>query len=357
MYKQRIHSLRQMLQSKGLQAGIITSYENYFYFSGFTGSNAVLVISGEKNFLFTDMRYKIQVSEEVMDYEIIIVKQNFYHNVCTFIEKLSYKAFGFEGEKMVAQQFISFQEIVQPDIIISISQPLSVLRSIKDTHEIELIRNGCKISDEVFVQLLNAITVGMTEMDILIELEKIKLEYGNEKPSFGTIVAAGNRSALPHAKATDNKVLQNDLVLVDYGMSLNGYMTDMTRSIWINQPSSQLQEIFHIVYESFEKVMRNVKPGMTGNELDDIVRQLFFETGYEQYSLKGLGHGVGLEIHEFPRVTLGSEDVIEKNMIITIEPGLYLPEVGGVRIEDTVLVTLEGCETLMNSPLIPKLNF
>src|SRR5690625_187750 len=180
----------------------------------------------------------------------------------------------------------------------------------------------------------------MTEREVLIELEYIKMKLGNESPAFGTIVASDIRAALPHAQPSDNEVKMNDLLLIDYGVTYKGYMSDMTRTIWVGEPSDEMKKIYDLVMVALEEAVAAVKPGITAHELDAVARQVFFDAGVEQYSLRGLGHGVGLQIHENPRVVLNGEEVIEENMIFTIEPGLYLPGSAVANVTTTGVMTI-----------------
>ncbi len=334
---------------QGLCALFISSYENYRYFSGFAGSNAYLIITANESILITDQRYTSQAQEQAKDYEVIT------HGIDPFItlkeqfSRFDIKAIGFESLKMPVSLYEQLRNLCSSFQWAPLTTELLDIRKIKDASEISMIKRSVAISDQAFSDLLPIIQPGMTEKQVLIELEYIKMKLGNESPAFGTIVASDKRAALPHAKPSDNQVKMNDLLLIDYGVTYQGYMSDMTRTIWIGEPSKELQQIYDYVAIAIEEAVAAVKPGISGHELDYVARKVFLDAGVEQYSLRGLGHGVGLEIHENPRVVLNGEEPIEEGMIFTIEPGLYLPDKGGVRLEDMVLVTKDGCEVLTNT--------
>jgi len=349
LYKKRIENLRQLMNEKNLDAVFINSYENYQYFSGFNGSNAYLLITKDDTLFFTDQRYTTQAEEQTDSYEIITYGTDQFGELKKHFNRFSIQTIGFESISMSVQLLQNLQKHFPDYTWEALTNEFLNIRKIKDAYEIERTKEAIAISDQAFADLIPVIKPGMTEREVLIELEYIKMKLGNESPAFGTIVASDIRAALPHAQPSDNEVKMNDLLLIDYGVTYKGYMSDMTRTIWVGEPSDEMKKIYDLVMVALEEAVAAVKPGITAHELDAVARQVFFDAGVEQYSLRGLGHGVGLQIHENPRVVLNGEEVIEENMIFTIEPGLYLPGKGGVRIEDMVLVTKDGCEVLTNT--------
>lgn len=346
MEVQRVKAIRMKLIESAKTALLIHSYENYRYLSGFTGSNAYLLITQDHAVLLTDPRYGQQAFEQAPHFDVIVYEQDRITAIHQQLERLQVERVGIEAEHMSVAFYKELQETITTHRFYRLTDEIAQLRKIKDAKEIALIRQAVHISDQSFTDLLPILRPGMSEREVLAELEYLKMKYGSERPAFGTIVAAGERSALPHATPTDHQLAVNDILLIDYGVTFEGYMSDMTRTIWLGEPSKQLQELYEYVTIALEESIAAIRPGMTGHELDRVARDVFVDAGLEQYSLRGLGHGVGLEIHEKPRLALHSEEVLEENMIVTIEPGLYLPGIGGVRIEDMVVLTKDGCDVL-----------
>lgn len=349
LIKKRINKIRDLLLEKQLCAILINSYENYRYFSGFTGSNAYLIITQDDLVLITDQRYTSQANEQAKLYEIISHGINPFVTFKEQFSRLNLVKVGFESTFMSVNLYTQFCDHFPKSKFEPLKNEFLNIRKIKDSDEIKIIKESVKISDKAFADLLPIIKPGMSEIEILIELEYIKMKLGNESPAFGTIIASDIRAALPHAKPTDNEVKMNDLLLIDYGVTYQGYMSDMTRTIWVGEPSYEMQRIYELVVIAIDEAVAAVRPGISCQELDYAARKVFLHSGVEQYSLRGLGHGVGLQIHESPRVVLDNEELIEEGMVLTIEPGLYLPGKGGVRLEDMVLVTKDGCEVLTNT--------
>lgn len=337
------------MEQKKLDAIFINSYENYQYFSGFNGSNAFLLITQDQTLFFTDQRYTTQAEEQTDAFEVITYGTDQFAILKEHVNRCTIHTIGFESMSMPVQLFQQLQQHFPNYKWEALTSEFLNIRKIKDAYEIERTKEAIAISDQAFADLIPVIQPGMTEKEVLIELEYIKMKLGNESPAFGTIVASDIRAALPHAQPSNNEVKMNDLLLIDYGVTYKGYMSDMTRTIWVGEPSKEMQKIYDLVMVALEEAVAAVRPGITAHELDAVARNVFLDAGVEQYSLRGLGHGVGLQIHENPRVVINGEEVIEENMIFTIEPGLYLPGKGGVRIEDMVLVTKDGCDVLTNT--------
>jgi len=229
------------------------------------------------------------------------------------------------------------------------------IRAVKSEEEIKNIKKAVEIADKSMKKLLEVIKPNITEKEIKIKLEYILAQNGSERPAFGTIVTSGKRTSLAHGKATERKLKEEDLVLIDFGACHKGYMSDMTRTIILGERSEKIKEIYNYVLEALNKAIDFIEPGVTCKEVDKVARDVFKKYGLEKYSLRGLGHGVGLEIHEYPRVVMNNDDLIKENMVFTIEPGLYIPDTGGVRIEDIIVVRNNKCEVLTKTPRIIKI--
>jgi len=346
LYKRRIEKLRQLMSEKKLDAVFINSYENFRYFSGFTGTNAFLLITYDAAIFITDQRYTTQAEEQTDSYEVITYGTDQFGVFKEQFNRFNIKTVGVESLSMSLQLFQQLQSHLPSYTWEYLEKELLYIRKIKDEHEIEILREAIAISDKAFADLIPVIRPGMTEKELKIEFESIMMRLGSEKPAFATGIASDVRAALPHATPTDNEIKKNDLLLIDYGVTYKGYVSDMTRTLWVGEPSKEMQEYYDLVMISLEESIAAIKPGISGHDLDAVSRKVFLDAGVEEYSLRGLGHGIGLQVHENPRVAMYDYEVLEENMILTIEPGLYFPGKGGIRIEDMVLVTKDGCEVL-----------
>ncbi len=342
----RLNKLSNWMEEKQIDALFLQSYENRRYFSHFTGSNGYLLITKESAELITDQRYIQQAKEQAKGFQIIGHGLDRNAAIKQVLEQHSISTIGFEANDLSFSFYQSLQSL-QPEMKwIPFTDEFLHMRKIKENHEINIIRESIARSDRAFGSLLPLIHPGMTEKEVLVELEYLMAKNGNDGPAFGTIVASDIRAAFPHAVPTENRVKNNHFLLIDFGMKFQGYMSDMTRTIWVGDPPAEIIYYYELVMEALEKSIEAIKPGMTAGEIDQVARDVFIKAGVEEYSLRGLGHGVGLQIHENPRVVMNGTEVLEPGMVFTVEPGLYLPGKVGVRIEDIVLVTNNGCEVL-----------
>jgi len=351
--KKRLQSLQTSLQSS--ECYLITSFENYRYFSGFSGSNCALIITSTDALLLTDGRYTEQAKIEAPESEIILQKGSLNALICEILTEKNIRTVNYETEKL-SDFTVSFLKAKTSDICwLPVPSFATDLRAVKDEDELSCIRRAVEISDKAFLKLLPEIEIGMSEREVAARLEYYMAILGSEHPAFETISASGVRSSLPHGAPTDKKICENELLTLDFGACFNGYMSDITRTIMIGAPCDKLVNIFDTVLAVQEACVNAVKPGILAKELDLLQRKLFEEAGFSEYICHSLGHGVGLEIHEAPTVSKLGETILKPGMVITIEPGLYIPNLGGVRTEDTVLVTESGFERLTKSPRNVKL--
>ena len=345
--KMRLSSLQASLQS---DAVLITSYENYRYYSGFCGSNCALIITKERKFLITDGRYTEQAKAQAPEFEIILQSGSMASSICRVIEENKLCSIDYETSKMTDFEINALKSGAKNVVWHPIADFAIFTRAVKDIDEIECIRRAVEISDRAFAKLLPEIQVGMTEREVSARLEYYMALFGSERPAFETISASGVRSSLPHGAPTDKKLQNGELLTLDFGACFNGYMSDITRTIALGKADETLISVFDTVLDVQRKCICAVKPGTAAKELDLLQRELFEKAGFSQYICHSLGHGVGLEIHEAPTVSRLSETILAPGMVITIEPGLYIPNLGGVRTEDTVLVTDTGFEVLTKAP-------
>jgi Xaa-Pro aminopeptidase len=351
MFK-RIQRVREWLNEKGLDGVYITSAENRTYFSGFTGSNGHLFITLTEMLLITDARYTEQAEQQVVDFHVLTHGLHAMLTIKAAVESLQVRKLGYETDHMTDADVRTLR-LELPGVEWLPTEDCGLkFRSVKDAEELSHIRTAIHIADQTILKLVQLMKPGMTEREIQIELEYLLAKAGSENPAFGTIVASGKRSSLPHGTVTDKRIEPGEMVVIDFGAVFKGYRSDLTRTVWVGVPEPEILHVFHIVLKAQEAAIRVIKPGMTGGEIDRAHREVFIEAGMEPYSLRGLGHGVGLQIHELPRIVMDHAETVEPGMVFTVEPGLYIPDVGGVRTEDIVLVTSDGCEVLTRCPKI-----
>lgn len=331
-----------------LSAFLVTSYENYRYFSGFTGSNCALVILKDDCFALTDGRYDIQIRKQSPGFSHVIISRSMHEHIAELLPCGA--RVGYETHTITDFMLRNIKSQTENAEFIPCPDFGEEIRAIKDDGEITAIRRAVNCSDEAFCALIPQIMRGMTEKQAAALLEYEMAKRGSEKAAFDTIAASGLHSALPHAEPTSEEIADNSLFTLDFGATIGGYCSDITRTLIVGNPARELRNLWELVFDVQQKCIAKVAPGMHACELDEYQRSLFAEHGMEKYVMHSLGHGVGLAIHEAPTVSRRSDTMLEKNMIITIEPGLYIENLGGVRIEDTVLVTTNGAEVLTKAP-------
>ncbi|PAB60953.1 M24 family metallopeptidase [Anaeromicrobium sediminis] len=349
--EQRINNLKNLFNESNLEAALIYKPENRRYFSGFTGTSGYVLITKDKNYFLTDFRYVEQAKNQCRAYDILKFDNNSKGNsLYDIIEKLNVRKIGFESEFITLKEYETLKNKISNTDFIPIDDEIKDLRKIKDSIEVEYIRKAASIADEAFAHICSFIKPGITERDIAIELEFFMKKRGATELSFDSIVASGKRSALPHGVYTDKIIENGDFITLDFGCVYEGYCSDMTRTIVVGKANEKQKEIYNIVLEAQKRALENIRPNVECSKIDKIARDYISEKGYGEYFGHGLGHGVGMEVHESPRLSPVSSDILKPNMVVTDEPGIYVPQFGGVRIEDLVVVTNEGHEVLSKSP-------
>jgi Xaa-Pro aminopeptidase len=345
----RINKLRSLFPSAAIDALLVMKPENRRYLSGFTGSAGYLLITETDAVLITDFRYVEQAAAEAPRFTIV-QHDSLWETVRDQLVQRHVKRVGFEKE------FVSFATFEQmkaafADVDLVPAEPLvDQLRQVKDPDEIAKIRKAAEIVDQTFRHILHFLRPGVTEQDIALELETAMRKAGASGPSFQTIVASGKRSSLPHGIASRKLLESGDFVTLDFGAVYEGYCSDLTRTVVLGEPSEKHREIYRMVLEAQRRALEGIRPGMRGEEADALARRYIQELGYGEYFGHGLGHGLGLAIHEEPRLAMHVQTVLEPGMVVTVEPGIYLPDWGGVRIEDDIVITETGCDILTTSP-------
>lgn len=354
--KKRLAGLQAYLQAKEQDAALFTLYENRLYFSGFSGSAGYLIVTGQQSVLITDKRYTTQAQQQtnvesgIPGVRILECAAGRHKLVGETVRELGIKRLVMEAGTACGEYFALKEHMPGVEVIFEEEHFLE-MRMLKEPGEIASIRGALACAEAGFRKLLPQLKIGMTERELANELHYLVSKEGAEAMSFGTIVAAGPRGALPHGVPTDRRIENGDMVVVDYGVVKDGYCSDTTRTLLFGDVPAERRRIFDIVKESMQLAIRAVKPGALAREVEDAHRAPFLREGLDAYALRGLGHGIGLQIHECPRVVIGNETKLVPGMVFTIEPGLYFPGDCGVRIEDDVLVTEEGVENLSTLPV------
>ncbi|MBQ4544506.1 MAG: aminopeptidase P family protein [Oscillospiraceae bacterium] len=348
--KKRIARLRDKMRELSLDAYLVTSYENYRYFSGFCGSNCTLIIGGDTCFALTDGRYDIQIKEQTDGFETVIISRPMHEHIAEILSENFFLRVGYETHKMTDFELRNLKAASGDTEYVPCDDFGEEIRSIKDKGEIDAIRRAVRCSDDAFAAFVKTVSRGMTEREAAARLEYEMALRGSRAAAFDTIAASGIRSAMPHAEPSASPIEDNCLMTFDFGATVNGYMSDITRTVHIGTPSKQLCELWELVFDVQQKCIARIQCGMRASELDEYQCSLFAASGMEKYIMHSLGHGVGLAIHEAPTVSRRSHATLSENMIITVEPGLYIKDVGGCRIEDTVLITKNGGVALTQSP-------
>ncbi|WP_433958742.1 M24 family metallopeptidase [Cytobacillus horneckiae] len=344
----KIQKLRATFEKLGIDGFLVTSSYNRRYLSNFTGSAGVVLISNDKALFITDFRYTEQAGKQCQGYEVVQHTGSIPEKLASLVQQLGIKKLGFEQDHVTYSSYQTFDKAIDAELV-PISGEIEKLRLIKDESEIKILKGAANIADAAFTHILNFIQPGKTEIEVANELEFFMRKEGATSSSFDMIVASGHRGALPHGVASDKVIEKGELVTLDFGAYYNGYVSDITRTVAIGQPDAKMQEIYHIVLEAQLRGMKGIKPGITGKEADALTRDYITEKGYGDNFGHSTGHGIGLEVHEGPGLSSKSDIVLEPGMVVTCEPGIYLPGLGGVRIEDDTIITKDGNENLNSS--------
>jgi len=339
------------LVSAGLDGLLVSHLPNIHYLCGFTGSAAALLVSKRKSVFFTDGRYKQQAHDEIHGVRVVVARKPPVSMAAEWLQsnrkKVGVKVLGFDSRHLSVTEHSQLVETLRPNVRLRKAPPLiECTRMVKDADEIGALRNAIQLGEGLFVVATQAIRPGVAETKVAAEMEYAARRAGAAGMSFETIIASGPRSALPHGRATTAPIPSKGFVVCDFGIILAGYCSDMTRTVHVGQPSEQARHMYAAVQEAQEAAVNAVQAGVQVGEIDSTARRVLSRRGFGRYFTHSTGHGVGLEIHEMPRIATRQTEPLLAGMVITIEPGVYIPEIGGVRIEDMVLVTNTGCEVL-----------
>ena len=344
--------MQKLLTTYSLDAILITSDQNRFFYCDFAASRGYLFIQKDRRDLFVDMRYFEIAQNSLKDTNVILLKT--MSQIKDYLEKYNIKKLGIEDEYLSLKQYSDFQKLWPKVKFVNIGG--ANLRIIKSPEAIERIDKAVSIALQALKNIRPLIKPGLTEKAVEIELiHQMKL-LGAQKESFDAIVASGPRGSLPHGHASDKVIAKGEWITVDFGAYYQGYASDITRTFKVDdidyQHEAKLKEIYQIVKEAQRLGIEAIKPGIPASEIDRICRDYITKKGYGEYFGHGTGHGLGIEVHEEPYVSANSNFILKENQVVTVEPGIYLPKVGGVRIEDDILVTADGYRILGDSEKI-----
>ena len=353
----RIENIRALMNKQDIDTLLVSTEENRRYLSGFTGEDSqcdesagALLITADELILATDSRYDLQAANEAHRFNIVCYREGLAKSLPEILKQLDSKRLGFESVRISVKQFHEFEKLFSSENLdtelVPTENMVEQLRKIKTEDEIEKTRQALSLAEKAFERVLLKIEPGMTEKKIAWLLEMEMRESGAETLSFPSIVASGPNSALPHAIPGDRKWVEGEPLLFDWGARLNGYCSDTSRTLFLGQPDSTFQNVFETVVEAQKKAIAAIRDGVSTKAVDRIARDHIEDSGFKGKFGHGLGHGTGLAVHEEPRLSPLKDTVLKTGMLVTVEPGIYLPDWGGVRVENQVVVRDEGAEVL-----------
>ncbi len=342
MIKDRLAAARTFLQQWDVSAILFSDRHDIRYLSGYTGEDGFLLLADAESFLLTDSRYTTQASRETDGCTVVGYRDRF-KDLARIISDTTGGRVGFQSADVSHSFYVKLSEALPALQLVPMDTELVGLRAVKDEGEIEAMRTAASIASESLLSVMDTITPGVRERDIALALEFAMRSNGAEDRAFDIIVASGERGALPHGVASGKCLQPGELVTIDFGAVFDGYHSDETVTVALGEPGRKHREIYQIVKDAHDMALEKVKPGVSFKEIDSVARAYIHSKGYGEYFGHGLGHGVGLHVHERPLVSPRSTEVVLEGMVFTIEPGIYLPGWGGVRIEDTVCAASDGC--------------
>lgn len=355
----RLSKLRQKLADEKLDGILISNAANRRYLSGFTGSAGTLIISPERAVLATDFRYYEQVERQAPQFELAKIKDKFTDLLPDLITGMDIRRLGFESEDLTVALFGQYDDALPEGVeLVATSALVEELRAVKEEGELAAIQRAVALTDAAYAHIARFMQPGMTERQVAWELESFMRTHGAEQMAFEVIVASGPNGAMPHARPGERVIQAGEPVVMDLGAVVGGYCSDLTRTVVLGSADGRYREVYEIVRQAQQAAIAGIRPGMTGQQGDALAREVIAQAGYEEAFGHGLGHGVGLMVHERPRVgRLSDKDVLQPNMVFSVEPGIYLPDEFGVRIEDLVVLREDGPQALSQAaqePFLPR---
>jgi Xaa-Pro aminopeptidase len=328
-----------------VDAILFWNLENIRYLCGFTGSDGALIVSAHERTFMSDSRYEEQAQGEMRDAHFQKYKQK-VEGVARLLQKLRVKRLGFESSAIPYESYQKLKEKLPRTSLVPLTEEIRGMRTRKDLEELSKIRRAIQIATDSFLDASRRMGPGVKERVAADFLEMRMKSRGGEKPAFDTIVASGPRAALPHGRATDKRMQEKETVVVDFGVCFQGYHSDETKTLILGKPDAKQRRIYDTVRRAQEKAIKAIRPGVGVRHIDAAARETIVRAGYGKFFGHGTGHGAGLAVHEEPTISPRGRGVVEEGMVFTVEPGIYIPGWGGVRLEDMILVTVRGCEIL-----------
>ncbi len=348
-----IKDLQKLLgeQGKG-SCALIISPENRKYFTGFESSDGFLLVSSERAVFITDGRYIEAAEKQITNCEVVLLGKT-YPQIAEILGEMCCSRLLVESTRMTVATYNSLKGVLKKVTILTdttLDSLINTLRSIKTKTEVKSIIKAQRIAEDAFSHILKFIKTGVTEKEIALELDFYMLRHGGEALSFETISVSGKNSSMPHGVPSDKIVENGDFITMDFGTVINGYHSDMTRTIAVGFATDEMKNVYNTVLNAQQSCLANLKAGLSCKDGDELARSVIKNAGHGQYFTHSTGHGVGVEIHEYPNLSPASDSILQVGNIVTVEPGIYIPEKFGVRIEDMALVTENGCENLTTAP-------
>lgn len=344
-YRSRLRRLRAELKKRSFDSILVSNGTNVTYLSGFEGSDSVLIVTRDSQFFLTDSRYTEEAKDSVTGFAVVEISSSTYDTICAIARNNRLKRMGFEAMNLPYAVARNLEDRIGRTRLIPSSGVVEKLRAIKDAEEIARIKRSIRITREVMKDLAGHIRPGVSEKFLCDKIECEFIKRG-ARPSFQSIAACGKNCSKPHANPTCDRIARDDVLMIDLGCKLNLYNSDMTRMVLLGRVRDEIKKIYAIVSAAQKRAIDKIRPGRRISEIDNAGRNYISEKGYGKFFGHSLGHGIGLDVHEEPSISGRNNDILKPGMVFTVEPAIYLPKFGGVRIEDMVLVTDKGCDIL-----------
>lgn len=347
-----MNNLKKLLADYGADCcALIISPENRKYFTGFESSDGFLIVSPNRAVFITDGRYIEAAEKQISNCEVMLLSKT-YPQIAEILKEMNCNRLFVESTRMTVSTYNSLKGVLKKIPVstdTTLDTLINTLRSVKNEEEVESIIKAQRIAEDAFNHILKYIKVGVTEKEIALELDFYMLRHGGEGLSFETIAVSGANSSMPHGIPSNKKIENGDFITMDFGTIINGYHSDMTRTVAVGFATDEMKNVYNAVLQAQQNCLENIKAGVSCKDGDEFARSVIRNAGYGQYFTHSTGHGVGVEIHEFPNLSPASDSVLQIGNIVTVEPGIYIPEKFGVRIEDMALITESGCRNLTNA--------
>jgi Xaa-Pro aminopeptidase len=341
--------LSALLKARSLDSLLVRKRQNILYLTGTRGEDSILFVSRDKNSLVTDTRYKEEYNTFAKNCTIKVREdKNLYAEIGDIAKKIQARHIGFEANSFAYSEYTYLKKSLKKKALVPTKDLIESLRMIKDKDEIRCIKRACKDACEVMDYALKEIRPFLSEKSLKAKIEAYIAGKGLKRADFEIIIASGKNASMPHAISSVKRIKKGEMVIIDLGILNSGYNSDLTRTVFSDRIEHKSSEIYNIVSEAQRIAIENIRPGVQSNYIDNISREYITKKGLGKYFIHSLGHGIGLETHERPAISRNNNTILQENMVITVEPGIYIQGWGGVRIEDVVLVTKGGCEVLTN---------